>query len=272
MLDINETAVESKVVETAPAVIVPLEIDVVERKGRVVEDPPIEFTFTPFMLEINAMAVDKLMVETEPDVVTPVVFVVVAFTVAADAVPVTVREPTPAAVVTVREFADAAPVTAKDPTPAAFVTVREFADAAPVTAKDPIPAAVVTVRVPVTVLLGVYNEPPCIDPENTAVAPFTAPVAVILLAPRFPENEPLVPEIAPPEVREPTWALFVTRIALPNIPLLAWNCPTLQRFAPVSVIELLINFMIALLVVNVDMDAEFAFRLSSLLRMAVHCP
>jgi hypothetical protein len=79
------------------------------------------------MLEIKATAVDRLLVETAADVVTPVVFVVVAFTVAADAVP---------------------------------VTVNEFTPAAPVTVKDPTPAAPVTVRVPVRVLLGVYNEPP----------------------------------------------------------------------------------------------------------------
>ena len=62
------------------------------------------------------------------------------------------------------------------------------------------------------------------------MAPFTADVAVRLFAPTFPENEPLVPDTAPNEVREPTWALFVTLIALLNIPLFAWNCPTLLRF------------------------------------------
>ena len=53
------------------------------------------------------------------------------------------------------------------------------------------------------------------------MAPFTAPTAVRLFTPTFPENEPLVPETAPSEVKEPTWALFETRIALPNIPLFA---------------------------------------------------
>ena len=142
MLDMNETAVESDVVEIAPAVIVPLEIASVEiapavivpleivptdKKGSVVGDTPNASTLIPFIDEMNETAVDRVLVETAPDVVTPVVFVVVAFTVAAAAVP---------------------------------VTVREFADAAPDTTRDPIPAAVVTVRVPVTVLLGVYNEPP----------------------------------------------------------------------------------------------------------------
>ena len=127
MLDMNETAVESDVVEIAPAVIVPLEIVPTDKKGSVVGDTPNASTLIPFIDEMNETAVDRVLVETAPDVVTPVVFVVVAFTVAAAAVP---------------------------------VTVREFADAAPDTTRDPIPAAVVTVRVPVTVLLGVYNEPP----------------------------------------------------------------------------------------------------------------
>jgi hypothetical protein len=56
----------------------------------------------------------------------------------------------------------------------------------------------------------VKKDPPETDPEKTAVAPFTAAVAVRLFAPTFPENEPLVPDTAPSEVREPTWALFVT--------------------------------------------------------------
>ena len=157
MEEINETAVESEVVEIpaavivpleiasveiapavivpleiasveiAPAVIVPLEIVPTDKKGSVVGDTPKASTLIPLIDEMKETAVDRLLVETAPDVVTPVVFIVVAFTVAAAAVP---------------------------------VTVREFADAAPDTTRDPIPAAVVTVRVPVTVLLGVYSDPP----------------------------------------------------------------------------------------------------------------
>jgi hypothetical protein len=197
------------VVEIAPAVIVPLEIDVVDKNGSVVGLAPKLLTSCPFIDEINAMAVDKLIVDTEPDVVIPVVFVVVAFTVAADAVPVTVREFTPAA-----------PDTVKDPALAALVTVKEFTPAAPDTVRAPITAEVAA-KVPVTVLLRVNREPPEIDPLITAVAPLTAPVAFRVFKPIFPENDPLVPEIAPNEVKEPTWALFVTRIALPNTPLFA---------------------------------------------------
>ena len=62
----------------------------------------------------------------------------------------------------------------------------------------------VAARVPVTVLFNVKNDPPEIEPVITAVAPFTAPVAFNVLSPTFPENEPLVPEIAPSEVRLPT--------------------------------------------------------------------
>jgi hypothetical protein len=158
--------------------------------------------------------------------------------------------------------------------PVAFtaVAVTVAAVAVPVTAKDPTPAAVVTVRVPVTVLLDVNNEPPCIDPENTAVAPFTAPVAVRLFAPTFPENEPDVPETAPSEVREPTWALFVTLIALVNIPLFAWNWPTLQRFAPEILMASLIELILVLAANKVDIDAEFAIILLSGSKTRVHCP
>ena len=112
------------------------------------------------------------------------------------------------------------PITDKEPSPAAFVTVREFAPAAPDTVRAPITADVAA-KVPVTVLLRVNREPPEIDPVITAVAPLTAPVAFRLLSPTFPLNEPLAPEIAPNEVKEPTWALFVTAIALPNTPLFA---------------------------------------------------
>ena len=53
---------------------------------------------------------------------------------------------------------------------------------------------------------------------------------------------PLVPDTAPAEVKEPTEALFVTPIALLKIPLFARNCPTLQMFELVTVIE---SFIVA---------------------------
>ena len=74
---------------------VALEIDVVERKGRVVE-PPNEFTSIPFMLDMKEAPVDKLLVEIDADVVIPELLIVVAFTVAAVVVPVIDKDPTPA--------------------------------------------------------------------------------------------------------------------------------------------------------------------------------
>jgi len=143
--------------------------------------------FTPLIDEINALPVENSIV----------------FTVAAFRVAKVVK-----------------PITDKDPAVAALVTVKEFTPAAPDTVKAPI-VADVAAKVPVTVLLRVNREPPEIDPLITAVAPLTAPVALRILSPTFPLNEPLVPEIAPNEVKEPTWALFVTRIALLKIPLFA---------------------------------------------------
>jgi hypothetical protein len=140
-----------------------------ERKGSVV-DPPNEFISTPFTLETKSIAVDKLLVEIESDVNSPTLLIDVAFTVAAVVVP----------------------VTDKDPVPNAPDTVR-----APMTAD-------VAARVPVTVLFNVKNDPPEIEPVITADAPFTGPVAFKVFSPTFPENEPLVPEIAPSEVKEPT--------------------------------------------------------------------
>ena len=164
MLLIKEAPVDIVELEIVPMNAVPLEIDVVERKGSVVA-PPNELTSMPLMLETKSIAVDKLLVETEADVVIPELLRVVVVVV---------------------------PVTDRDPAPNAPDTVK-----APMTAD-------VAAKVPVTVLFSVNNDPPEILPEITAVAPFTAPVAFRTLTPTFPENEPVVPETAPSEVKEPT--------------------------------------------------------------------
>ena len=52
-------------------VAVAAEIDVVDRKGRVVDDPPNEVIFIPFMLDMKEAPVDKLLVKTESDLVMP---------------------------------------------------------------------------------------------------------------------------------------------------------------------------------------------------------
>ena len=119
-LEIKAAPVDIVELEIVPMNAVPLEIVLTERKGRVV-DPPKALISTPFTLEMKAAPVDRLLVETESDVNSPALLIDVAFMVAAVVVPVTDKDPTPAA---------------------------------PVTVKEPIPAAVVTVRLPTRALLG----------------------------------------------------------------------------------------------------------------------
>ena len=100
-LETKNVAVDNELVKMLEMDAVALEIDVVERKGRVV-DPPNELISTPLTLETKSKAVDKLLVYRESDLVMPELLIDVAFTVAAVVVPVTDKEPTPAAPVTVK--------------------------------------------------------------------------------------------------------------------------------------------------------------------------
>jgi hypothetical protein len=128
MLEINALPVDIVELEIVPINAVPLEISLVDKKEGIDVEPPKALISTPFILEINALPVEIVrleivpmnavpleieLVEIESDVNNPALLIDVAFTVAAVVVPVTDKDPTPAA-----------PVTDKDPTPAALVTVR----------------------------------------------------------------------------------------------------------------------------------------------------